>query len=272
MKRRLLLSALTIVSLGGALFTACDGTQPKSGCLIQTTPRGGPGFAVKYAVTTSTGDCSFLGTAKDSDGHTVAVETVGVSLYGDVGSLRVGLRPAYLTGAGDLGAAVGSFNNDNTQCTALKLDPATGVISDPNFASTDPAAVAPDVRLTYTFSNLKFIQAENVFGTQLGADLQLDMVPVDATAGGTECHATIKADGVWYSSTYVLPDAGTDNSGNHCDTDASCASAEFSLPDPANFVCVPVLASVGQDVNVAGTENVPGARCVPKTHVPVGAK
>jgi len=114
------------------------------------------------------------------------------------------------------------------------------------------------VQATYTFSNVKFVQAGNIPGTEFTAELQYDQMPVDP--GATECHATIHVQAIWYdnSSLNTWPDGGTPTDiistgsdgtavdhgfiGNHCDADSDCASSAFNLPGGgSDFECLQMI-------------------------------
>ncbi|MBS2029359.1 MAG: hypothetical protein JST54_15765 [Deltaproteobacteria bacterium] len=152
----------------------------------------------------------------------------------------------------------------------------------------------PYVQATYQFSNVKFVQAGNVAGTQFSADLTYKQVAL--TANATSCDATIHVDAVWYnnsSSSSSYPDGGTPTNifgpqypdggakdfgpiNNHCDVDQDCIDAVagglFNLPgDGSAFECLQVIPT-GESPETMwdGGTGLPN-RCVPKASVPAGA-
>lgn len=262
MKRRILLSAVALVGLSGTAFMACSSTQPQSACVIQTTARGGPGFYAKYTVSggaVPTG-CEFLNRGSEN-GKAVVGEEIGIALFGQSDDVKLGIEPLALqTSPLGIGSAevpnsghiaLGKFNLDPSQCTAPTLSEAKAEIPDPGGSSSTVIA-------TYTFKDVKFVQAPNIPGTQWGAKLHYHHESADYSVA--TCDVDLDVDAVWYASAGTLPDGGPEVSGpntlayfpvsdgnpatwatgNSCSSDADCGDALFSLPGGAtNFECVP---------------------------------
>lgn len=422
MSKRLLSALLVVVAPAVLLgLGACDGTQPKTTCVLQTTARGGPPFTAKYTVVSAEGaGCAFLGTHKDAQGKVVTGETLGLSIYGTIGNVTVGVRPVTASVTTTEGVAVMPFTNDGIACTATASGTAVATVDDPNFdptsfptvleaadgggctitddggftpctaladggfeatsgssssgssasssasssgasssgsssagsssgstaasssgssassasasasssgsssgstsaasssgstaasssgsssassstassssGSTSSGSTAasssgsstggsgstgsdgsssgsgsgstggttggeetpPLVKVEYVFSNFKVLQADDIPGTQLSADVKLTMTPVDP--GGSSCTATLQMDAVWE------PSAGA------CEKDSDCQNPDWELPGGGKgFFCGELLGANGYPDEETGTF-VKAKACLPIGHVPV---
>lgn len=268
------MSRITGFALASAIaaLTGCSEEQPRNACSVQVTigRYGVGGFASKYTLKSASGEgCEgYLGT---STVGAVTGETIGVTLYGRQGDI-VALKPlsAALATDGD-GTGQGAFVVDPAAaggCTAATLSDASFVMSDPSWVAPDPlpdpAPAAPQVAVTYAFSNVHFVQASNIPGTQLTADLKLHITPADEGGDGAKtCQAELRVDGVWYANAYAP-----------CFEDADCGTEAQGLPGKdADYMCQAFVQVQQDDLSPDGdgSQLARAKRCVPRGAAPVGA-
>ena len=267
---------------------ACADTQPRNACSVQATSGRYDigGFNAKYTALTVTGPgCkSLLGVEKTGD---VVGETLGVGLFGKLGdTLAVKPLSAASAASGD-GTGLGKFVTKPDAvgaCSAVSLEAGKYVLADPSWVAPDPlpdplpdpVPVPPNLEVSYTFTNVHFVQASNVPGTQLTGALALKAGPAaEGGAGASTCDATFTVDGIWAAAGYL-----------RCETDVDCDPKTLEIPgQAADYVCVdqlPMLADEVPDLDDKGepkvdgdgnalTKFVTGRRCVAKSPVPIGA-
>ncbi len=277
-QRTALVSALSALGLSG-----CAEQQPRNACSFQLTSgrNGVSGYSAKYMLTSAEGTAckAFLGV--DQPGESSG-EIIGIALFGLQGD-TLALKPysASVADSGE-GVAIGGIVVDPTAsdaCTAATLAPATYVTGDLSWVAPDPmpdpAPTAPAVEVSYTFSNVRFIQAANIPGTQMTGQLRFAVSPLEAGNGAGSCTATIDVSAVWYSGAWA-----------RCETSDECQPADLGLPGQGgDYVCqdlvslqadyVPVLDEAGQiSVDENGEEiwePKAARRCVPNKALPIGA-
>jgi hypothetical protein len=229
---------------------------------------------------TGAGCKALLGVEKTGD---VVGETLGVGLFGKLGdTLAVKPLSAAYAASGD-GVGLGKFvTRPDTEgaCSASSLEAGKYVLADPSWVAPDPlpdpAPVPPNLEVAYAFSNVHFVQASNIPGTQLTGELAITSAPAaEGGEGATGCEATFTVDGIWAAAGYL-----------RCETDADCDPKALEIPGTAeDYTCVdqlPLLVDELPELDDTGeprvdgdgnplTKYVTGRRCVAKSPVPVGA-
>ncbi len=272
------------LALALGLVAGCSDTQPRNACSVQGTSGryGVGGFNAKYTAlsVTGTGCKGLLGVEKAGD---VIGETLGVGLFGRLGD-TLALKPlsAGYAASGD-GVGLGKFvtrPDAAGACSAASLEAGKYVVSDPSWVGPeplpDPAPVPPNMEVAYAFSNVHFVQASNIPGTQLTGALAVTAGPAaEGDAGASTCDATFTVDGIWAAAGYL-----------RCETDADCDPKALEIPGkPEDYACIdqlPLLVDEVPDLDDKGeakvdgdgnplTKYVTGRRCVAKSPVPIGA-
>jgi hypothetical protein len=277
-QRIALLAALSALGLSG-----CAEQQPRNACSFQVTSgrNGVSGYSAKYTLKSVEGTAckAFLGV--DQPGESSG-EIIGIGLFGLQGD-SLALKP-YSASVADSGQgiAIGGIVVDPTvsdACTAATLAPATYVTGDLSWVAPDPlpdpAPTAPGVEVSYTFSNVRFIQAANIPGTQMTGQLLFSVSPLEAGNGAGNCTAAIEVSAVWYSGAWA-----------RCETSEECTPAVLGVPGKdGDYLCqdlialqadyVPVLDEAGQIAVDENGEEIwepkTGRRCVPNRALPIDA-